>query len=197
MKKLVCRKCFEEKGTEFFFKKLTTKSGFDSWCKGCHLEANKKSRKTKLGVISGIYHNQKGSSKARGHCEPEYSKEELKDWVLSQEKFHEMYNIWKFSRHELLLKPTVDRIDDYVGYSLNNIQLMTWGENKSKGYKDRKNGTDTRICKAVTATSSGFSEEFFSIMEASRQTGVKPPNIINNLKGRSKSAGGYNWTYKI
>ena len=35
-----------------------------------------------------------------------------------------------------------------------------------------------------------------SIGEASRITGINRTAIINNLKNRSKSAGGYKWIYK-
>lgn len=35
-----------------------------------------------------------------------------------------------------------------------------------------------------------------SIGEASRMTGISRTSIINNLKNRSKSAGGYKWIYK-
>jgi hypothetical protein len=33
-------------------------------------------------------------------------------------------------------------------------------------------------------------------MEAMRQTGVKNDNINQNLRGKSKSAGGFVWKYK-
>jgi hypothetical protein len=33
-------------------------------------------------------------------------------------------------------------------------------------------------------------------MEAMRQTGIKNDNINQNLKGKSKSAGGFIWKYK-
>jgi hypothetical protein len=36
---------------------------------------------------------------------------------------------------------------------------------------------------------------YAGVMEAMRQTGVHNTNIVNNIKGRLKHAGGYLWDY--
>lgn len=41
-----------------------------------------------------------------------------------------------------------------------------------------------------------FIQEFSSIKEASNKTNIKRTAIMNNLKNRSKTAGGYIWKYK-
>jgi hypothetical protein len=46
--------------------------------------------------------------------------------------FYELYNNWIDSGYKKSDKPSVDRIDDYKGYSFDNIQLMTWKENNKK-----------------------------------------------------------------
>ena len=42
-----------------------------------------------------------------------------------------------------------------------------------------------------------FIKEYESAREADRQTGIPYKNISVNLRGISKSAGGYRWNYKI
>ena len=39
-------------------------------------------------------------------------------------------------------------------------------------------------------------EEWDSILEAANSLGIKQQGIVNNLRGRSKSSGGYAWKYK-
>ena len=77
-----------------------------------------------------------GGRKNRGHKPPEYSFEQFYNWLINQQKFEKLYNDWIASGCENNLKPSVDRPNDYKGYSLNNIQLMTWRENKEKYYSN-------------------------------------------------------------
>lgn len=39
-------------------------------------------------------------------------------------------------------------------------------------------------------------KEFFNITQACYETQIKITSIVNCLRGRSKSAGGYKWIYK-
>ncbi len=111
-----------------------------SLCKDCEREAVVKYQKTKKGVIGLLYNSQKKHSKTRGHRPPEYTKQEFKDWIVSQTLFHELYDEWKQSGYIRRLKPSVDRKYDDIHYCMSNIQLMTFGENNAKpnvgNYKD-------------------------------------------------------------
>lgn len=52
-----------------------------------------------------------------------------------------------------------------------------------------------RKLKPVTATNSEETLKFSSIKEACKTLDVLPSSVSNNLKGRSNSAGGYEWRY--
>lgn len=83
-------------------------------------------------MISQIYDGQKYTSKKRGHTPPSYTKQELKEWILQQENFSILFNLWKESGFNMNNKPSIDRLDDDKPYSFSNIQLMTWKENNDK-----------------------------------------------------------------
>ncbi len=160
---------------------------------------NDKFRKSKKGVVSSIYFGQKGSSKSRGHRLPEYSIDELSDWLYSQVLFHKLYSEWVHSGFKKRLKPSVDRKHDELHYCMNNIQLMTWGENNTKSHLDRRSGISEsgKRCRAIVQHSEDMEivEIFHSGQEAERKTGIKNSAISNNLHMRSRHAGGYIWKY--
>ena len=89
--------------------------------------------KDKTKLINKIYSAQKASSKKRGHEPPSYTKEWLRQWLLNQHLFHELYKTWStpIDREKDNI-PSVDRIKNGVGYTKDNIQLMTWRENNTK-----------------------------------------------------------------
>ncbi len=87
---------------------------------------------TKLGWIDITYNTQKGSSRKRKHNLPDYSKEELFEWVKLQTNFEELWKNWVDSDYHKDLFPSIDRINDDKPYTFTNIQLMTWEENKGK-----------------------------------------------------------------
>jgi hypothetical protein len=99
-------------------------------------EIKKKWGRTVKGLLSTIYSMQKVRSETRGHPLPSYTKTEFDVWFLKQPNFYRIYRNWVYSRYDKDLKPSVDRIDNSKPYTLNNIQLMTWGENNNKSVID-------------------------------------------------------------
>ena len=83
-------------------------------------------------LISNIYTHQKEASKKRCHNPPIYSKGQLMVWVLSQPNFLLLYSNWVKSDYKKHLIPSVDRLNDFKGYSFDNIQLITFRENNTK-----------------------------------------------------------------
>ena len=162
-------------------------------------EANKKHRKSKKGVVGTIYSGQKSSSLKGGHRPPDYTQKELVEWLYSQEIFHKIYSEWANSGYMKKLKPSVDRKNDDIHYCMNNIQLMTWGENIAKGHNQRKEGISTQgsLCKKVAQyTLDGeYIATYFSQNEASRQTGVSQSIISNSCKGKTKKTQKYTWEF--
>jgi len=156
--------------------------------------------KTKVGVITRIYGGQRHRSKKRGHEMPLYSKKELSDWLFSKDLFHILFSKWENSGYDIYAKPSVDRLDDKKGYSFDNIQLMTWGENKDKSNRDRREGklnSKTSHKSVLQYTKDGkFIAEYISGCEAGRQLGISQSYISLCCRGKYKSVGGYKWKFK-
>lgn len=193
-----CSKCNKTKCINEFSKHRITSDGYQAHCKKCCSEYREEYMKTKDGLVSRIYGNQNASSRKRGHNSVSYSKEELKEWLYSQEKFHLLYDNWKRLDFQKEYVPSVDRKDDYIGYTISNIQLMTWSENREKGHKDRKCGINNKHSKSIVQYSMEGKKlsVFHSIMEAERKTGIDNGNISKCCLGKSKSAGGYIWKHE-
>lgn len=139
---------------------------------------------------------------------PDYSLKQLRDWALSQKKFHDLHRAWDESEHNKWMTPSFDRINDYEPYTLANLQIVTWKENCQKGHDDARNGINNKSSRAVIAThkETGKQTRFYSGMNARRETGVSQASInsccskakLKNSLGciyTRKSAGGYTWRY--
>ena len=153
-------------------------------------------QKTKEGVSAVIYNTQKRNSKLRGHRPPEYNLKELREWLYSQTKFHELYNEWKLSGYKKNLKPSVDRKHDAIHYCFSNIQLMTWRENNEKSFKTMS--VDLSKCKEVHQyTKEGeYVATYHSIAEACKMNkGFGISNIARVARGERKSHKNFLWTY--
>ena len=153
---------------------------------------------SKNGLISSIYGGQRASSKKRGHSLPTYSKQELKQWLFSQKKFHTLYDNWKRLDFQKDYIPSVDRSDDSIGYTMANIQLVTWKKNREKQYRKARSG-EYKIVVNPQATVRQFTKdgvfvaEYVSIREASRCTKTACSYISSCCSGKHKSAKGYIW----
>ena len=157
-------------------------------------------RKTKRGVICKIYSAQISSSKKRGHIPPSYSRIELEDWMMSQSVFHELYNSWKNSSYEKVLKPSVDRTNSKLPYSFSNIQIMTWGENNEKGKAEKSTASKNRDSKKVIAKVSlnnGLVVDTFNKLSDAMDSIENGKNGISKvLNKRRAKAGGFFWEYQ-
>lgn len=165
-------------------------------CKECAKIETKEYFRSKDGLITRIYSHQKQRWVG---AKPTYTKQELKDWLFSQEKFHLLYDNWKRLDFQKNYVPSVDRIDDNIGYTIANIQLLTWEENNKKGYKSRASGENTKASKGVKQYSKDgvLIKKFYSMNEASRKTGVRQGNIAQCCNNERNTAGGFVWILDI
>ena len=166
--------------------------------KNYHKIYSQKRNRTKDGLIKAIYQGQKGSSIARGHNAPEYCIKWFTEWMCDKQFFHNQYDKWVKSGYDKDVKPSVDRIEDNVGYTKDNIQITTWKINREKSYKDTrsgklKNGSRPQIEVSKYSLDGCFIESFVSIMEAKRQTGISNGHISECCNNKRKSAGGFLW----
>lgn len=107
-----------------------------------YMDAYNKKYKTSLkGMVYSIYHKQIRNSKTRGHLAPAYTKEELLKWVENQPHLEKLRKDWVDSNFNIELKPSIDRLDNSLGYTLTNIQLISWKENKELAYNATRSNT--------------------------------------------------------
>jgi len=155
----------------------------------------KKYRQSKIGLISVIYSHQKGSSKKRNHPAPNYSKQDLINWCLSKPIFHVLFKEWEKSEFHTYLSPSIDRKNDNIPYTMNNIQLMTWEENRLKGLITRDQKVYDKISRKVIKIDGCTQTEYRSAREANRETNINFSNIAQCCRGNKNSAGGFKWRY--
>ena len=146
--------------------------------------------------IRDIYHNQLKTSQRRGHLPPSYTVNDLKQWCLAQPLYHQLHSTWVSSGFLRSLTPSIDRLDDYKPYALNNIQLMTAGENLQKSFRDTSSGIlNKRSTAVVQKTLDGvFVAEYPSMNLAGRSVGAVNGSMISAVcNGIRCSAHGYRW----
>ena len=148
-------------------------------------------------LVKAIYDDQIASSKIRKQEKPSYTKKEFIDKYINNEVYLSLYINWVGSGYLKDLAPSFDRIDDYKGYSFDNLQLMRWFENRRKAHLDRKEGRNNKHSKAITGTNikTGDKLEFHSMNEADRN-GFCNVCICNCCRGKVKTHKGYIWSYK-
>ena len=193
-----CKRCFVVKSiSEYYWVDKSKTENKRGECMSCTKKSALAISKTKDGLVMVLYSHQKGSSRKRHHSLPEYNLSELKEWAFSQPVFHKLYDDWAQSGFDKMKAPSIDRKDDYKGYSFDNIQLMTWNENKNKGHSDRRNGVNNKKNKSVLQYSGQgcFIKEFHSHREASRATDTPRASISKCCRGLTGSAGGFIWKY--
>lgn len=199
-----CRKCLEAKNNNEFLIEKRNKDNMGSYCKICRNLLQHNYGKTKKGLIISIYTSQKQSSRNRKHTPPEYDLNELRDWALNQSIFHQLYENWVSSNYNKWMRPSCDRINSNLPYSLNNLKLMTWENNLNNNSIDIRlnkinnkgllNGGHRRIIGINKKTNEKY--EFISISEASRKLNINHSNISSVCLGNRNMAGGYIWEYK-
>ncbi len=192
-----CTNCNLVKNISEFSRYNKTKQWYKTKCKLCINKNKIKYRRTKKGLIDRIYFNQKVHSKRRGHVMPTYSFDEFKQWINNHKNFTKLFNSWVFAEFDKNLIPSVDRVNDYLPYSINNITLTVWSKNNNRGNEDIKNGINNKMSKAIIQKTINniFISEYYSMMEAYRVTGICNKSISSCCIGNSVTAGGFKWEY--
>lgn len=150
------RKCFKCKKEfpatlEFFFKHSQRSDGFHSWCKSCCKDGNKRSLLKKYstfeGRISTFLLSCKRNAEKRGN-----------EFYLTRQDFIDMWKeqagICGYSGLPMELAPntllsvSVERIDNNIGYTINNTILVANAVNRMKSDLDPEDFY--HLCKCVT-----------------------------------------------
>lgn len=185
-----CSKCKKYKSKKCFSRDITRKDLLQYICKKCNKEYNDNNFKTKDYIINRIYAQQVYNSKKRNHNKPSYTKGQLKQWLIDQPLFHKLFVDWVESNYDRNLTPSVDRINNLLGYDLNNIQLMTWCENNKKGR------VGVGVAVVQYDLNNNFIKEYKTQIEASKCLNINQASISGACSGRLNKAGGYIWKLK-
>lgn len=191
-----CTVCKEIKPIIEYHKNITAPSGYASACKVCINKSKQSHRKTKDGLIESIYSEQKNSSKVRGHALPAYTLSELKDWINSNPKFIGLFQKWVSSGYNKWDRPSIDRLCNELGYSLDNIQLVSFKDNNQRSHKDASEGTNlgTTLTPVEQYTLSGeFVCSYKSMAKASEATGDSIAKISVNSNKIEQNSSTWLW----
>lgn len=104
------------------------------------LNYQKDYRRTWGGWLTLTYSHMRVASKKRGHPMPAFTKQELWWWLWDTNRAHHfsrMHQAWLDKGCSKWDKPSIDRIDNNKGYSLDNIRLTTWRTNKARWERSR------------------------------------------------------------
>ena len=191
-----CNRCLNLKTLDEFPKDKNGLLGRKAKCRVCRKELDVISSRTLDGFVRVSYNGQTSRSATRGYGHPDYSKSELKDWLTKNIVFSKLFQEWESSGYEKDLRPSIDRIDDYAGYTFSNIQLMTFKENREKGDRDRISGANTKQSRAVNKydMEGNFIEQFHSLASAGRSIGGNY-NISSCCSGKHEYIKGFKWRF--
>lgn len=158
----VCRICKIEKPLDGFNKNARyKKTGRDTLCRSCQVDLHKHSREKRPEYYKQFDKDRNRADEARifyrrymameirvkkGHLgkrEGLLSKHDFIRWCNENEnlkRFRELQRLYINSNYDNKKKPTIDRIRNSVGYTLDNIQWMTWSDNARKGKYAKNSG---------------------------------------------------------
>jgi hypothetical protein len=151
-------------------------------CKKCYKHFHHLKNKTNLEyMIRQRYHDMTTRSKKRGWKICTF--EDFKDFALQSEEFKKLREAWINSDFDRKLVPSVDRIDNDRGYTIDNIQFLNLSENVKKGH------IEAPKCKKVLLVKGNEVLYFDSQIEASRYLGVSKETVCRALKNNGRVQG--------
>lgn len=83
---------------------------------------------TEKQISSSLFNGMKQKSKRRGHPAPNFTLIQFRNW-LDMNSFSSIRAAYIESGADKWLRPSVDRIDNAMPYSFDNMRLVTWREN--------------------------------------------------------------------
>lgn len=127
----------------------------------------------------------------RGH-EFNLTKEEFYIWLEGTE-FNSLYDYWLSAGCNINDRPTVDRLKDEKGYTLSNMQILTYLDNVTKGPK----GLNSKAVIQLDLDGE-YIAWHSSAMKAAITLGKKDfTGILRCISGRANTAFGFNWVKDI
>lgn len=149
------------------------------------LENTRRFRRSKRGVITNLY------QKLKTRHRTDFTLEWL-HLFADCKKFDRLFKEWVRSEYKKEFKPSLDRISNKGVYSENNVQWLSWSENRYKQSMERR----SRKGAVLQMQGSKVIKKFKSQREAVMKTGICQGNMSSVLSGKRRTAGGYNWKFE-
>jgi hypothetical protein len=179
-----CTKCETYKPYGEFGVRNDRHANIRGVCKQCINNSQILLNRSIDGKLRSIYKDQYKRSKRKWDSSPTYTREEFIEYWINNPLYVELYTNWVNSDYDKLLAPSIDRLDNSLGYSFENTQLVTWKENKDK-----------EKVSIVMISVDGIETNFDSIIEASRQTDIGYDTIRGCLRRGTPTRNGINFRY--
>ena len=153
-----------------------------------------KYRETPKGILTNLYGKMKERNNAKGFGELPFSLKDLHGLYIKNNDFINMVEQWKAKGKKSKDKPSFDRINPLIGYTLKNIQLKTWGENRVKADWEKSFIYTTAV--VMLDINMKKIREFESVKEVVNATGFSQGNIVMCCQGKRKTVKGYIFRYR-
>jgi hypothetical protein len=150
------------------------------------LENTRNYRKTKKWLLTNIFHKMKYRRWV------EFTLSQLHNRFLDDKKFNRIYNEWVKSWFEKQFIPSIDRINCKIGYTLNNIHIITWAENRFKQTMERRN----RKWVVLQMMWGKVIKKYISQRQAVIETWLSQSNMSAVLNWKKKTCWWYLWVYE-
>lgn len=139
-----CAKCCSLKLKIDFYKMSSSADGLAGYCKDCDKEIHrgyKEDKKTDRKVFLQLMYKRmsqraKGfDNKSKASGKGLIASKDFYDFALSDDNFNFLYEQWAKADFNFHIVPSIDRINNNIGYIKGNIQFLTYIENirKPKG----------------------------------------------------------------
>lgn len=212
-KYVTCYKCLCDCGNEVLYSMQYLRSGHRRDC-GCeipivHLDITKdlnyqskdynneyrrRYRKTPTGYLNNLYHGMNERNKANGFGKLPFTAKEFSDKYSKHYDYLKLFEEYKNKDFKKDYAPSIDRINPKLGYFYENMQFISWKDNKEKSYQERKFTKSAPIDMYEFKTGK-FLMSFGSVSDAAKYTKLQQSNITKNLKGLRNRVGSYTFKY--
>jgi len=169
-------------------------------------EYRQRNKRTHSGWLTKVYGRMRNSSKSKNLSMPSFTKKELWDWI-PKNKFQRLFTQWLKSNCKKDLVPSINRLNDYMGYTIDNIELTTWKDNNHKGrgsikVKELVHSKLGNIAKKMFSKSVAKSDLdgkvlciYPSVREAARQNKTDSGAIARVCRKEKHTHHNYKWSY--
>lgn len=139
-----------------------------------------------------MYAKQLERSRLKGFPMPDYSLQWLHDRFLNDIKFKRLYVEWVKSGYDKWKKPSIDRINRLKPYTKDNIQLLSWADNRAKENNERlcRKGRVIQYKNGVEVA------RYASQKQLIKQTGFTQGLVSAVLNGKRNHHKGYTFKYE-